>query len=85
MELEKRNIPTVTIIGEPFSPMAAYECESLGLPTLPFVIVEYPMGGVPHEEAVERAHRGFGQVLVGLLNDAGAPDVTAAAPAATTG
>lgn len=72
----------MTIIGETFRPMAAYECESLGLPTLPFVIVEYPMGGVPREEAIERAYRAFGQVLVGLLNDAGAPDVTAA-PAAT--
>ena len=30
-------------------------------------IVEYPMGGVPTEEAVARAHRAFDQILDGLV------------------
>lgn len=52
--------------------MAAYECESLGLTDLPFVIVEYPMGGVPTEEAVGRGNRAFPQVLGGLLEESAA-------------
>lgn len=72
--MEKRNIPTVTIIGETFRTMAAYECESLGLPALPFVVVEYPMGGVPREEAVERGRRCFPQVLAGLLDGGTTPE-----------
>jgi hypothetical protein len=47
--------------------IAEYESEGLGLPGLPLVIVEYPMGGVPREEAVSRAHRAYPQVLTGLL------------------
>jgi hypothetical protein len=31
-------------------------------------IVEYPMGGVPTEEAVERAKRAFDQILTGLTD-----------------
>lgn len=69
MELEKRGIPTVTIVGETFRTIATYESEGLGLPTLPLCIVEYPMGGVPTEEAVARAHRGFDQILAGLTAD----------------
>ena len=46
--------------------IADYESEGLGLPGLPLVIVEYPMGGVPTEEAVARAHRMYPQVLSGL-------------------
>lgn len=64
----------MTIIGETFRTMAAYECESLGLSTLPFAIVEYPMGGVPHEEAVERGRRSFPQILAGLLDAGTASD-----------
>jgi len=56
----------VTIIGETFRPIAAYESEGLGLATLPLAIVEYPMGGVPRDEAVARAHRAFDQILAGL-------------------
>jgi hypothetical protein len=59
-------VPTVTIIGETFRPIAKYESEGLGLPELPLAIVEYPMGGVPTEEAVQRAHRAFSQILAGL-------------------
>lgn len=66
MELEKRNLPTVTIVGETFRMIADYESEGLGLPGLPLAIVEYPMGGVPTEEAVARAHRAFDQIVAGL-------------------
>ena len=52
--------------------MAAYECDSLGLTDLPFVIVEYPMGGVPTDEAVARGNRAFPQVLAGLLEESAA-------------
>jgi hypothetical protein len=49
--------------------IAEYESEGLGLPGLPLVVVEYPMGGVPREEAVDRAQRAYDQVLTGLLRD----------------
>lgn len=72
MELEKRNLPTVTIVGATFRMIADYESEGLGLPGLALAIVEYPMGGVPIEEAVARAHRAFDQILAGLTGPAGA-------------
>jgi hypothetical protein len=56
----------VTIIGETFKTIAAYESEGLGLRGLPVAVVEYPMGGVPTEEAVQRAYRAFDQILAGL-------------------
>jgi hypothetical protein len=64
----------VTIVGETFRMIADYESEGLGLPGLPLVIVEYPMGGVPTEEAVARAHRMYPQVLSGLTVATGGPD-----------
>jgi hypothetical protein len=60
----------VTIIGETFRPIAAYESEGLGLAALPLAIVPYPIGGVPREEAVARAHRAFDQVVAGLTQPA---------------
>lgn len=57
----------MTIVGQTFRMIAEYESEGLGLPGLPLVIVEYPMGGVPRDEAVARAHRAYPQVLTGLL------------------
>jgi hypothetical protein len=72
VELEKRNLPTVTIVGETFRMIAEYESEGLGLAGLPLAIVEYPMGGVPTEEAVARAHRAFDQILAGLTGPVGA-------------
>lgn len=59
-------MPTVTIIGETFRIIAEYESTGLGLPELPLAAVPYPMGGVPEEEAVRRAHRAFDQILTGL-------------------
>ena len=59
----------MTIVGETFRMIADYESEGLGLPGLPLAIVEYPMGGVPAEEAVARAHRAFDAVLAGITVD----------------
>ena len=36
---------------------------------LPLAIVEYPMGGVPEQEAVERGKRAFDQIVFGLTNE----------------
>ena len=58
----------MTIVGETFRTIAHYESEGLGLAGLPLAIVEYPMGGVPTEEAVERAKRAFDQILRGLTD-----------------
>lgn len=58
----------MTIVGETFRTLAMYESEGLGLAGLPLAIVEYPMGGVPTEEAVARAERAFGQILTGLTD-----------------
>jgi hypothetical protein len=64
----------VTIIGETFKAIAAYESEGLGLAGLPVAIVEYPMGGVPTEEAVQRAHRAYDQILAGLTEQPGSTE-----------
>lgn len=59
----------MTIVGTTFRTIAKYESEGLGLASLPLCIVEYPMGGVPTEEAVARAQRGFDQILSGLTTE----------------
>jgi hypothetical protein len=74
VELEKRGVPTVTIVGTTFVPIAKYESEGLGLAGLPLAVVEYPMGGVPAAEAQERARRAFGQILAGLSEPEGGRD-----------
>ena len=36
---------------------------------LPLAMVEYPMGGVPEEEAVARGKGAFDQIVLGLTSD----------------
>ena len=58
----------MTIVADTFRTIARYESEGLGLAGLPLAIVEYPMGGVPTEEAVDRAKRAFAQIMAGLTD-----------------
>lgn len=54
-ELERRGIPTVTLVATPFRTLANVQRKGLGLDDLPFAIVPYPMSAVSVEEARRRA------------------------------
>ncbi len=72
--MEKRGIPTVTLVATRFTVLANYERKALGLPAMPIAVVPYPMGGVSTEEARNRALHIRDDIVGGLTK---MPDATA--------
>jgi hypothetical protein len=56
----------VTLVGDRFVVLAKYEREALGLREMPLAILEYPLGGIPAEEARRRAVGAIDQILAGI-------------------
>jgi hypothetical protein len=50
INLEKRGIPAVYIVDEPFQADVQITCEKEGLPFLRRVVVPHPWGDVPNEQ-----------------------------------
>jgi hypothetical protein len=67
VELERRGIPSVAYVAEPFVELARFEARGLGLPDLNLVVLPYPMAGVAGEEIERRAHAAFGEVMAALV------------------
>jgi hypothetical protein len=66
VELDRRGVPTVTYVAEPFLPLATHEAAGLGVPDLRLALLPYPMSGVPAEEINRRARAAFDHVVSGL-------------------
>jgi hypothetical protein len=66
VELDRRGVPTVTFVAEPFLPLAKHEARGLGVPDLRLALLPYPMSGVPSEEVARRADAAFDDVIAGL-------------------
>ena len=66
MELERRNVPTITVCSHLFQRLGQVERRSLGMPDLPMAIAPHPIGGVPAETAAAKANDLFDAVVAGL-------------------
>jgi hypothetical protein len=52
--LERRGIPTVTIVSEPFEPLARSFCAAFGV-DMKYIVIPHPVGARPPEELIEIA------------------------------
>jgi hypothetical protein len=71
IELEKRGVPTVTIVTEEFRGLYGIVTTSLGQPSLPAVYVPHPIVSVPHPEMRGRAEPVMA-AIVEIASDTGA-------------
>jgi hypothetical protein len=55
ISFEKRGIPAVAIITEPFIPTAAAIAELAGMPGYPHAVIPHPVGSLSPEEVRRRA------------------------------
>ena len=55
ISFEKRGVPAVVIITEPFIPTAAAMAELAGMPGYPYAVIPHPVGSLSPEEVRRRA------------------------------
>jgi hypothetical protein len=67
VELDRRGIPSVAFVAEPFVELARHEARGLAVPDLNMVILPYPMGGVDPTEIVRRAVVAFPEIRSALI------------------
>lgn len=66
IELEKRGIPTATIVTEMFFESGRATAKNLAMPHVPIVPIPHPIANLPPEELKVRSEAAFPQVLEAL-------------------
>lgn len=59
----------MTLCTEAFAGLAREESRNLGMPELPIVVIQHPLGGLKPEEVQQRSHEALEQVLLGLTQE----------------
>jgi len=77
-ELEKRGIPTVTVVTNQFLSLAKSTVKSTGLSEMAFVEVEHPLGMIPLDEVRAKAEKAFPEIINKAIKWQPAAVVTAA-------
>jgi hypothetical protein len=53
--LEKRGVVAIAFGTKAFESLAKLQAKAMGLPDLPIVMIEHPLGGIPAEQAIAKA------------------------------
>jgi len=69
VDLEKRNTPVVTVNSDEFVRLGQSESRSLGMPGLPILTVEHPMGDVNEDVVHARAAGAINEIVHILTED----------------
>ncbi len=62
-KLESEGVPTLTIITNAFTDLARASMAAAGLPDMPFLVLEHPMGGISKERILAKADAAFPEIL----------------------
>ena len=68
IEVRRRGVPSAVICSEPFLKLGRTQARVLGVPDLPLIIIEHPLGGISIDDVKARADSAFGQLL-GFLRE----------------
>jgi hypothetical protein len=68
IEFEKRGIPSVVLVTEPFLPAARGQAKTLGMADLAIVTVRHPLAYVDEAGIAERAESALGAVARALTS-----------------
>jgi len=64
--LQRAGTPAVVVTTTAFETLARHEAHTLGMETLPLLVVDHPLDGEPAERIEIRAARAAGQLLARL-------------------
>ena len=67
-ELRKRGLITAVICSTPFEKLGRTQAKVLGVPDLPIVMIEHPLGGIPIEAVRARVAQAS-PVVLSLLKE----------------
>lgn len=67
-ELRKRGLITAVICSTPFEKLARAQAKVLGVPDLPLVMIQHPLGGLAIDDVKARAEQAT-PAVIGLLRD----------------
>ena len=67
-ELRKRGLITAVICSTPFEKLGRAQAKVLGVPDLPLVMIEHPLGGIPMDAVRARAAQAS-PVVLSLLRE----------------
>ena len=67
MALERRGVPTVTLATGEFEQLSRLQARAMGFPELRVMTIEHPLGGVPAEQALEKADAAASAVSAMIL------------------
>jgi hypothetical protein len=65
--LEKKGIPTVTIVTQPFHEPARLNAVAMGTPKLPLVVLPHPVGDLPEKNLEELAQAAYPKIVAALI------------------
>lgn len=69
--LEKKGIPTITLVTDQFRELASAEAKALGIPELPLVVIPHPVGGLKEPDVSKRADWAFKEIARYLKSEEG--------------
>ncbi|MBI2907231.1 MAG: hypothetical protein HYX92_06200 [Chloroflexi bacterium] len=73
MAVQKRGIPTVTMVTSEFVPVARFHAKSRGFPDLPIVMVPHPFETLPHDVVKKLAEEKFDEIMGHILEASARP------------
>jgi hypothetical protein len=62
-ELRKRGLITAVICSTPFEKLGRAQARVLGVPDLPLVMIQHPLGGLEMDDVRARAHEAMPAVI----------------------
>ena len=65
--LEKRGVPSVVLVTQPFDSQARSMANIMGLPGYEYALIDHPMGSLTSDEVMERAKSALPQVVRQLI------------------
>ncbi|HSE94755.1 MAG TPA: hypothetical protein VLD61_02620 [Methylomirabilota bacterium] len=63
MALERAGTPAAVVTTTAFERLARHEASTLGMESLPILVVDHPLGGEPPERVAEKAARAVAQLV----------------------
>ena len=63
IEVRRRGVPSAVICSQPFLQLGRTQARVLGIPDLPLIIIQHPLGGIAMDDVRARADAALPQLL----------------------
>ena len=67
MALEKRGVPTATIVSDQFFALAQTVAKAAGFSSLTMIVIPHPLGGLKQEKVEEKAEKSIDHLVEGIM------------------